>query len=61
MMPEQHMTENAEVAVTLSQLKEERQRQQARMKELEEQLSTSLKAKVKQIIVLCIDICGIVP
>jgi ABC-type lipoprotein export system ATPase subunit len=61
MMPEQHMTENADVAVTLSHLKEEYQRQQARIKELEEQLSTALEAKVKQIVVLCIDICGIVP
>jgi cell fate (sporulation/competence/biofilm development) regulator YlbF (YheA/YmcA/DUF963 family) len=46
-MLEQHMTENAEVAQTLSQLTEERQRLQARIKELEEQLSTALKAKVK--------------
>jgi UDP-2,3-diacylglucosamine pyrophosphatase LpxH len=52
-MLEQHMTENAEVALTLSRLTEERQRLQARVKELEEQLSTALVAKVnkKQIIV----------
>jgi ABC-type lipoprotein export system ATPase subunit len=40
---EQHVTENVEVALTLSRLTEERQRLQARIKELEEQL----KAKVK--------------
>jgi hypothetical protein len=56
-MLEQHMTENAEVALTLSRLTEERQRLQARVKELEEQLSTALMTKVKkkrQMIVLCI-------
>ncbi|XP_033609685.1 A-kinase anchor protein 9 isoform X6 [Cryptotermes secundus] len=44
-MLEQHMTESAELAQTLSQLTEERQRLQARVKELEEKLSTALKAK----------------
>jgi ABC-type lipoprotein export system ATPase subunit len=46
MMPEQHVTENAEVPQTLPQLEEEPQRLKARIKELEEQLSTALKAKV---------------
>jgi ABC-type methionine transport system ATPase subunit len=46
-MLEQHVTENAEVALTLSRLTEERQHLQARVKELEEQLSTALKAQVK--------------
>jgi cell division septum initiation protein DivIVA len=43
MMLEQHVTKNVEVALTLSRLTEERQRLQARINELEEQL----KAKVK--------------
>jgi ABC-type lipoprotein export system ATPase subunit len=60
-MQEQHMRENAEVALTLSQLTEQRQHLQARIKELEERLSAALKAKVKQIVVLCIDICEIIP
>jgi cell fate (sporulation/competence/biofilm development) regulator YlbF (YheA/YmcA/DUF963 family) len=46
-MQEQHMRENAEVAQTLSQLIEDRQRLQTQIKELEERLSAALKAKVK--------------
>ncbi|PNF22701.1 hypothetical protein B7P43_G07122 [Cryptotermes secundus] len=48
-MLEQHMTESAELAQTLSQLTEERQRLQARVKELEEKLSTALKAKAADV------------
>jgi hypothetical protein len=47
-MLEQHMTENAEVALTLSRLTEERQRLQARVKVLEEQLNATLKLKVRK-------------
>lgn len=46
-MLEQHVTENAEVAITLSRLMEERQRLQLRVKELEEQLNIVAKSKVK--------------
>jgi ABC-type lipoprotein export system ATPase subunit len=46
-MLEQHVTENAEVALTLSRLTEERQRLQARIKELEEQLKTAHRSQVK--------------
>jgi transposase len=46
-MLEQHVTENAEVALTLSRLTEERQRLQARIKELEEQLRTARRSQVK--------------
>jgi hypothetical protein len=46
-MLEQHVTENAEVALTLSRLTEERQRLQARNKELEEQLRTARRSQVK--------------
>jgi septal ring factor EnvC (AmiA/AmiB activator) len=60
-MLEQHTTENTEVALALSHLTEERQRLKARIKELEEQLSIALNAKVRRIVVLCTDICEIVP
>lgn len=46
-MLEQHVTENAEVALTLSRLTEERQRLQARIKELEEKLKTVPRLQVK--------------
>ncbi|PNF22698.1 hypothetical protein B7P43_G07122 [Cryptotermes secundus] len=48
-MLEQHMTESAELAQTLSQLTEERQCLQARVEELEEKLSTALKAKAADV------------
>jgi cell division septum initiation protein DivIVA len=46
-MLEQHVSENVEVALTLSRLIEERHQLQARVKELEEQLNTAAKSKVK--------------
>jgi uncharacterized protein YlxW (UPF0749 family) len=46
-MLEQHLTENAEVALTLSRLTEERQQLQSQVKELEEQLKISAKSQVK--------------
>jgi uncharacterized protein YlxW (UPF0749 family) len=47
MMLEQHMTENAEVAITLSRLTEERRHLQAQVKELEEKLKTSSRSQAK--------------
>jgi hypothetical protein len=44
---EQHVTENAEVALTLSRLTEERQQLQLQVKELEEQLKIAAKSQVK--------------
>ena len=41
------MTENAEVALTLSRLTEERQQLQLQVKELEEQLKIAAKSQVK--------------
>jgi len=46
-MLEQHVTENAEVALTLSRLTEERQQLQLQVKELEEQLKIAAKSQVK--------------
>jgi len=46
-MLEQHVTENAEVALTLARLTEERQQLQLQVKELEEQLKIAAKAQVK--------------
>ena len=46
-MLEQHVTENAEVALTLSRLTEERQQLQLQVKELEEQLKIAVKSQVK--------------
>jgi len=45
-MLEQHVTENAEVALTLARLTEERQQLQLQVKELEEQLKIAAKAQV---------------
>jgi ribosome recycling factor len=46
-MLERHVTENAEVALTLSRLTEERQQLQLQVKELEEQLKIAVKSQVK--------------
>jgi hypothetical protein len=46
-MLEQHVTENAEVALTLSRLTEERQQLQLQVRELEEQLKIAAKSQVK--------------
>ena len=46
MMLEQHVTENAEVALALSRLTEERQQLQLQVKELEEQLNIAAKSQV---------------
>jgi ABC-type methionine transport system ATPase subunit len=46
-MLEQHVTENVEVALTLSRLTEERQQLQSQVKELKEQLKTADKSQVK--------------
>jgi hypothetical protein len=58
---EQHRTENTEEAGALFILMEEFQRLQARVRELEEQLTTELNAKVNQMVVLWIDVCENMP
>lgn len=56
-MLEQHVTENAEVALTLSRLTEERQQLQLQVKELEEQLKIAAKSQVK----ITYHYCALIP